>query len=136
MSPSLTLCYDMRRKDLNYELARQLFNQLREIQPYYLGDFYPLTPYSLSNDAWAAWQYDRPETHEGCVQAFRRPDSSFEAARFKLRGLDAVTSYVVMDLDRPNETVTLTGKELMEHGLLVNIPARPGAAVFTYKKAK
>ena len=136
MSPSLTLCYDMRRKDLNYELARQLFNQLREIQPYYLGDFYPLTPYSLSNDAWAAWQYDRPETHEGCVQAFRRPDSSFEAARFKLRGLDAGTSYVVTDLDRPNETVTLTGKELMEHGLLINIPARPGAAVFTYKKAK
>ena len=43
MSASLTLCYDMRQKDLNYELARRLFAQLRRIGPNYLGDFYPLT---------------------------------------------------------------------------------------------
>ena len=44
MSPSLTLCYDMRQKDLNYALARRLFTQLKQIAPNYLGDFYPLTP--------------------------------------------------------------------------------------------
>ena len=55
---------------------------------------------TLANDVWLAWQYDRPETGEGVVQAFRRPDSNFEAGRFKLRGLDPVARYVVTDLDR------------------------------------
>jgi alpha-galactosidase len=136
MSPSLTLCYDMRRKDLNYELARQLFDQLRQVQLYYLGDFYALTPYSLSNDMWMAWQYNRPEIHGGCVQAFRRPDSCFEAARYKLRGLDASANYVVTNLDRPKEAATLSGQELTEQGLLINIPVQPGAVVFTYNQAR
>ncbi|MEI6564932.1 MAG: alpha-galactosidase [bacterium] len=134
MSPSLTLCYDMRRKDLNYELARRLFTQLKQIGPNYLGDFYPLTPYSLANDAWLAWQYDRPESHEGLVQAFRRPDSNFEAARFKLRGLEAGARYIVTDLDRPSEPQTFTGEELAKHGLLITIPSQPGAVVLTYKQ--
>lgn len=135
MSPSLTLCYDMRKKDLNYDLARKLFQELRQVGPNYLGDFYPLTPYSLANDVWLAWQYDRPEAHQGEVQAFRRPESSFEAARFKLRGLDAAARYVVTDLDHPDQPQTCTGEELMKHGLLVNLPEQPGAAVFTYKQA-
>ena len=136
MSPSLTLCYDMRLKDLNYELARRLFTQLKQIGPNYLGDFYPLTPYSLANDVWLAWQYDRPESHEGSVQAFRRPDSDFEAARFKLRGLEAGARYIVTDLDRPSEPQTFTGEELAKHGLLITIPRQPGAVVLTYKQVK
>ena len=136
MSPSLTLCYDMRRKDLNYELARRLFTQLKQIGPNYLGDFYPLTPYSLANDVWLAWQYDRPEAHEGLVQAFRRPDSDFEAARFKLRGLETGARYIVTDLDHPSEPQTFTGEELAKHGLLITIPSQPGAVVVTYKQVK
>jgi len=136
MSPSLTLCYDMRRKDFDYELARRLFTQLKQIGPNYLGDFYPLTPYSLANDVWLAWQYDRPEAHEGLVQAFRRPDSDYEAARFKLRGLEAGARYIVTDLDRPSEPQTFTGEELAKHGLLITIPSQPGAVVVTYKQVK
>ena len=136
MSPSLTLCYDMRRKDFDYELARRLFTQLKQIGPNYLGDFYPLTPYSLANDVWLAWQYDRPEAHEGLVQAFRRPDSDYEAARFKLRGLEAGARYIVTDLDRPSEPQTFTGEELAKHGLLITIPRQPGAVVLTYKQVK
>ena len=136
MSPSLTLCYDMRRKDFDYELARRLFTQLKQIGPNYLGDFYPLTPYSLANDVWLAWQYDRPEAHEGLVQAFRRPDSDYEAARFKLRGLEAGARYIVTDLDHPGEPQTFTGEELAKHGLLITIPSQPGAVVVTYKQVK
>jgi len=132
----LTLCYDMRSKDLDYTLAARLFAQLKQVQPYYLGDFYPITPYTLANDAWLAWQYDRPEAREGCVQAFRRPDSASEASRFKLRGLDAAARYIVTDLDRPGDAQTLTGEELMSGGLLVSIPQKPAAVVITYKQAK
>jgi alpha-galactosidase len=136
MSPSMTLCYDMRDKDLNYELARQLFSQLKEIGPNYLGDFYPLSPYSLSNNVWLAWQYDRPNAGEGMVQGFRRQDCSLESARFKLTGLDTSASYLVTDLDHPGKAQIFSGDELVNRGLLVIIPDQPGAAVVTYKRIK
>jgi alpha-galactosidase len=135
MSSSLTLCYDMRQTNLNYDLARKLFAQLKEVGPDYLGDFYPLTPYSLSNDVWMAWQCDRPEAHEGMIQAFRRPDSHLQSARFKLRGLEPKARYIVTDLDHPADSKTYTGAELLTEGLVVNIADQPGAVVLTYQKS-
>ena len=55
----------------------------------FYGDFWPLTPYSLENNVWMAWQFDRPEAGEGVVQAFRRAENGDESATFRLRGLDA-----------------------------------------------
>ena len=135
MSPSMTLCLDMRRTDLDYALARQLFAQLKQIGPLYLCDFYPLTGYSLQNDAWLAWQYDHPETGEGLVQAFRRPDCADESLRPKLHGLDPAANYRITDLDE-NKHRTISGKELMDKGLAVAIKDKPGAAVILYAKAK
>jgi alpha-galactosidase len=136
MSVALTLSYDMRDKDLDYNLARLLYQQLRQVAPNYLGDFYPLTPYNLSNSVWMAWQYDRPESGEGMVQAFRRPDCHFEAAQFKLHGLDKNAKYLVTDLDHTDQSKTMTGEELMKSGVSIEIPNQPGAALITYKLKK
>ena len=54
----------------------------------YYGDFYPLTPYRTENDVWMAWQFDRPESGEGMVQVFRRPQSPVTAMDLKVHGLD------------------------------------------------
>ena len=117
MSPSLTLCYDMRKTDLNYRLAETLFAQLKSVQPNYLGDYYPLTPYTLANDAWLAWQYDRPETGSGVVQAFRRPDCGTTDMTFRLYGLNPDIQYDLENLDGGKET--LSGRQLMEQGLTI-----------------
>jgi alpha-galactosidase len=135
MQPSLTLCYDMRLKTLNYALAKRLFDQLRHIGPNFLGDFYPLTNYSLANTDWMAWQYDRPEDGVGMVQAFRRPDSPFVRADFRLRGLDPAAMYEVTNLDVAGST-KVSGKELVEKGLTVEITDKPGAAVIVYRRVK
>jgi alpha-galactosidase len=134
MSPSLTLCYDMRRKDLNYPLAKRLFAQLKRVGPNYLGDFYPLTSYSLANDVWLAWQYDRPEAGEGAVQAFRRPESVDERMQLRLFGLNANAGYEVENLD--GGTQTRTGRELMTEGLGVTLSEKPAAAVIVYRRIK
>ena len=105
--------------------------ECREVQRYVLGDFYPLTAYSLDSSAWLAWQFDVPEKGEGLVQAFRRADSVYEVARFKLRGLDPGASYVLTNLDS-GESETRTGRELLDHGLAVAIGDQPGSAVITY----
>ncbi len=132
MSPSLTLCYDMRRTDLDYRLAERLFTQLKQVGPNYLGDFYPLTPYSLANDVWLAWQYHRPETASGVVQAFRRPESGEESRTFKLSGLDAEAAFELENFDGGKET--RTGRELLENGLTITLGNKPAAAVILYKQ--
>ena len=47
MATNVTACWDVRRTELNYAELRKLVGQLRRVQPYYYGDYYPLTPYSL-----------------------------------------------------------------------------------------
>ena len=61
---------------------RRMIAELRHVAPYFSGDYYPLTPYSLDDTAWMAWQFDRPDLGEGVVQAFRRAGSYYESARF------------------------------------------------------
>ena len=99
-----------------------------------LGDYYPLTPYSLQRDQWIAWQFEQPEKGEGVVQAFRRPESPYESARFKLRGLDAAATYEVENLD--GGKATHPGRELMERGLAVTAATAPSALIYIYKRAQ
>jgi len=134
MATNFTACFDMRRRDLDYDLIRKLMGQWRQFADNYFGDYYPLTPYSLENTVWMAWQFDRPEAGEGVFQAFRRAESVYESARFKLRGLDPDARYAVANLDAPGST-EMTGRELMERGLAISIKEQPGAVVITYKRA-
>ena len=92
------LCYDMRRKDFNYGLARRLFAELKQIGPNYLGDFYPLTPYTLAGDAWMAWQYDRPTRGRNGAGLSPREVRRVRRA-FRLGGLDPLAEYEVTDFD-------------------------------------
>lgn len=137
---------DMREKELDYDGLRRLIGEWREVAKYYYGDYYPFTPYSLDEDVrkahrcqrlsvWIAWQFDRPDLGEGMVQAFRREKSVYESARFNLRGLEPDAHYIVKNLDA-SDSEEMSGRELMENGLVVNIPDQPGAVVITYKKAK
>lgn len=133
MCPFINTCYDMRNRDADWDAARRLTEEWRSITPYYYGDYYPLTPYSPDDDVWMAWQFDRPNLGEGVVQAFRRHNSLYEAARLKLRGLDADADYTVSVNDRTN---TVTGRELMETGLLVMLPNQPDSAAIVYRRVQ
>lgn len=135
MCPHITGCYDMRSTDTDFSPARKLYEQWRAIGPYYFGDFYPLTAYSITPDTWIAWQFHRPDLGAGMVQAFRRPECIYEAARCPLAGLDPEAAYTVTDLDAP-ESRQITGRELMESGLLIAISSRPGSALIEYKKVE
>ena len=117
----------MRLKDLDYAALRRLIGQWRQIAPNYYGDFYPLTPWTRDNTVWMAWQFDRPETGEGMVQAFRRHESDYESARLRLRGLDADATYVVTDLDTGAAGIPHRPRPARQ-GLLVTIADRPGTA--------
>jgi alpha-galactosidase len=116
----------------NKAAQQKAYAECAKIAPDMLfGDYYPLTPYSLNEDAWIAWQFDRPETGEGCVQAFRHPKSKLPTMKLKLQGLDPSKSYEIWDFDE-NKRCSYSGKDLMLSGLAITLGVR-GSAVFTYK---
>jgi alpha-galactosidase len=126
-------CLEIDKKDhLRGPAIPKLLDEWRKTIPNYWGDFWPLTPYSLDNTAWIAWQFDRPEAGEGAVQAFRRAECGAAQARLRLRGLDPETVYSLTNLDVPG-TVELSGRELMTNGFIVEIAAKPGAAIILYR---
>jgi alpha-galactosidase len=135
MTPAPGIGLDIERIESDAAQLRKLTAGWRSIAGLYYGDYYPLTPYSTEPTAWLAWQFNDPAAHKGMIQAFRRPESPFESARFQLSGLEPDAVYAVRDLDSGAQTKQ-TGKVLMETGLAVNIPHRAGAIVLEYSKTE
>ncbi|HEX4487854.1 MAG TPA: GH36 C-terminal domain-containing protein, partial [Terriglobales bacterium] len=133
MTPAIITSWDLRDKTLDTDAMRKLVKQWRTVAPNYYGDFYPLTAYSLSKDVWAAMQFDRPDVGEGFVEIFRRSRSPYETARIKLQGLNPGARYVFTNLDETGEH-ELSGKELMEQGLEVQMKSAPASALLSYKR--
>jgi len=98
------------------------------------GDYYPLTEYSIDTHHWIAWQFNNPKEGTGIVQAFRRDDCGASAMTFRLRGLKLKAHYKIIDFDSDVQPVVVTGKELMEKGISVDIKTKPGAAIIKYQK--
>ncbi|MDX9818091.1 MAG: alpha-galactosidase [Desulfococcus multivorans] len=131
--PAIASNFDMRQKESNYDALRAKFNLWRRIAGYFLGDYYPITPYSLEADVWMVWQFDDPENGGGVIQAFQREESIYETVRVKLRGLDRQAHYRVEDIDK-EPAVFYSGGELMDKGIGITTPTVPGAAIVIYQK--
>ena len=69
------------------------------VRRYLMGDYYPLTPYSIDSDIWMAWQFNRPRQGDGVIQVFRRDYSTRTAQRLHLRGLQPDMLYELKDAD-------------------------------------
>lgn len=112
---------------------RLLHEQWKQTVDFLYGDFYPLTPYSLSEEAWMGWQFHRPDLRAGMAQFFRRSRSPFWAARFSLNALANDTKFEVTDLDHPDRKIVMTGGDLMTTGLAVELPDSLESALFIYR---
>jgi len=134
--------------DFPFDWLRSQVEQLKRVRPYYYGDYYPLLPCSSNADCttgsghehsaafeWAAWQFNRPEEGDGMVQALRQDESNDLTRDMRLRGLDPTATYEVIDLDAGPPS-TISGRDLMEKGLHVEIAGKPGAAIIMYKKTR
>ena len=132
---SVTLGYDLRRKDLDCDTLRKLTGEWRSIVELFYGDYYPLTPYSLGEEKWIAWQFHRPKKGDGVVQAFRRTRNAEPVKILRLGGLDPDAKYEITDTDAGTSR-TIGGKELTAKGLSVKIKGRGGAVVLIYKTAR
>lgn len=126
---------DTRRDDLDAALLRELFEQGRAIQPCFVGDYWPLTPYSRSLSDWCAWQFDQPDLGVGLVQGFRRRDCPLPALSVQLRGLDPEARYELEEVDT-HATRTATGLEVMSTGLVLSAAETPAAPLWRYRRLR
>ncbi len=119
--------------DLPVNKIRQLMAEAVAMRKYFYGDFYPLLSFSLAADAWAAWQYDRPDLAEGMVVAFRRHECPFPNWQAKLKALDPEAEYDLYSWD-DHSTRRVYGKALMTEGIGITIEEKPGSVLFVYKR--
>nr|WP_303652767.1 alpha-galactosidase [Paludisphaera mucosa] len=129
---TLAADYDS-QEPVAWDAIRATVAEYRALKPYYEGDFHPLGAYSVAEDAWMAWQFDRPEQGDGLVQAFRRKACEVDASIYKLRGLEPDAEYEVVNRDAADRTVR-SGRSLRDEGFKVTIAEKPGAAVYSYRK--
>lgn len=128
-------CYGMGSiNDERYDAIVQGYTECKAIQPMLLyGDFWPLTPYGLDSDEWIAWQFNRAENGNGCIQTFRREKCNRNIIRVKLRGLDAKSLYIFKSFDSKEQMIIL-GRKLMRRGLRIKIADAPGSSIIVYEK--
>ena len=111
---------------------KKYLEEYLSIRDYFYADYYPLTKYNTNLDVWCASQYNRPEQNDGLLQIFRREESPYETANFKLKGIDSDADYEICDID-DGTTICINGKQLLQTGFAVTIPQHK-AKLYVYKK--
>lgn len=118
-APSITLNYDYRRDDLDWDLLAALVEECRMVTQYCYDDYYELTPWNNSDKQWRGWEFFNPEKNAGVIQLFCPENASELSKTIRLYGLNPDVSYVLTDVSGVAST-TATGRELMESGLTIN----------------
>jgi alpha-galactosidase len=118
----------------DWALLRTMNEEFVRIQDDLLySDFYPLTEFSLGDDVWMAFQFDRPVAGSGVVLVFRRPDAQAATRRFVLHGLDAGRQYRTENFDMSGKKL-LSGRSLMHEGLEFSLKDAPASAIVRYER--
>jgi alpha-galactosidase len=133
--PASRVGLDTRQPGTDYDFLKRMIAECREVQGFQMGDFHPLTPYSLADDVWVAWQWHRPDLDAGVVQAFRRASCAEASIALSLRGLEPEARYLVTDFDS-GERRELSGERLLQGGLHLTASDRPQALLLRYEKCR
>ena len=128
--------FDILSPGFDFELAEQSLREAKEQGSYWeKGDFYPLTPPSVKEDVWAAYQL--AEQARGTAYFFRREHCPLEEQSFSLRGIDPQGRYQVCLIDESFQqtSITLEGSRLLA-GIRIRIPSPRASLVLRYELLK
>lgn len=124
---------ETREDKLDFETIRKALAERASMVDCLMGDYYPLMPYTTSEDQWIAWQFNLASESRGVIQVFRRPQSVYESVRLYPQGLSARTVY---EITGNGPAAKATGANLMKEGILVALKGNPDSAVILYKAIK
>ena len=101
-----------------------------EIRAYLDKNYYPLTNGLQNTDSFHGMQYG--DGDQGVALIYKREDVKENEYRLVLNGLSPEKIYTVSDYDGINETLTLSGNELMTKGIVLRIDETPKAVIIQY----
>jgi len=112
-------------------VLKKVVREVKMLRPFYTGDFYPLTKIRTDEDAWAAWQLDRPDLGKGFAVFFRLSKSPHPVLEVGLQGLDPKATYEVRNEDT-GKAERLTGAQLARW--TGTLEQAPDSVLMTYSK--
>lgn len=122
-------------KDAPWDILAQVRQEWEHIQQFFYADYYPLTQWSKSSEAWRGWEFFDPAQDAGYGQLFRPANCSVGEMTIKLYGLSADKQYHVKDFDGLLD-VTADGKALMAEGIRIAMPESSYSIVFCIDPVK
>ncbi len=132
LGPSIVVEWPVNNPDFDFDLGRhniELFYKTREL---FYGDYYPLTPYSVKQSVWLAYQFHREDLTRGVVFAFRRPVCEDSELMVRLGGLLPDKRYEVENVDTHQKAISI-GSDLAA-GLNLQATEKPQAIVLLYQQ--
>ena len=113
---------------------RRVYKEFKDIRPYYLKDYYPLSGFGDVSAAnrWVAYQLHDASDGSGYVVAFRRPDCPDAGYAVDLQALSPNGTYVVTNCNT-GESRELYGGDLM-NGYVLKLENAPDALLIKYVK--
>ena len=116
------------------DLRKTAIAEGKRIRKYFFGDFYVLSPVTVSPKDWCVMQYHRPQEQNGMVMAFRRhgsPKAEFNAA---IQQIDSGAEYEVTlsYTYQRSEPTRIKGADLK--AMVLHVEQCPGSVLLEYRK--
>ncbi len=96
------------------------------------GKYYPLEFGSFDSNKMHAMQFSTDDALAGTAFIYKRTDVKDTEHTVKLNGLIEKETYKVYDIDNPEKIYSLSGKELMEDGIKLDLPEGPKAIILMF----
>jgi alpha-galactosidase len=115
---------DLQSPYIPVDQMRHSIAELKDLRPFWLGDYYPLTPINQDPAAWCGWQFDRPDLKAGFAMLFRRTRSATAGMRLTLHGIKPQMQYEVRRTkgNAPASDETLRGADLAHLEISITKP--------------
>ena len=98
-------------------------------------NYYPLDFGSFDNDKMLAMQFSSSDALSGMALVYKRAEVKDTEYTVKLNGLVTEQTYNVYNTDTPETVYTLTGEELMNDGITLNLPEGSKAIILMFEAA-
>ena len=132
MSSAMVTNWEVASRNGSLSDMQRSIKQFKELRPYYMEDYYPLTGVNdlTADNVWLAYQLNRPSDNSGIVMAFRRSQNDQDKITVQLKGLTDDQTYIIRN-DNDGTTSEATGQQLAE-GLTLYIAQPLGSLMLQY----
>lgn len=120
----------LERSPEELEWTRNMIAEFKAVREFFSCDYYPLTEVTVDSHSWCGYRFERPETNEGIMLIFKRPNSNIIQCCFKFENIRENSIYEFRDADT-GEIRVMTSNELAE-GYIETIVEQRTAKLYFY----